>query len=193
VQAGVLEALQHALLDELGEQGCIDWGRAAVDSFSVRAKKGAPHRSQSDGPRQEGLQASSGGRRPGLAPGPVADSRQPPRQPAGLGAAGQHRAGGGCARQTSAASHKLHADKEYDHRFIRQGLRQRYIRPRLARRGIDSSQQLGKHRWKVERTGTWLHGMRRLAMRYERRTDIHYAFLQLGCCVVLFLALTRWL
>ena len=88
--------------------------------------------------------------------------------------------------------HKLHADKAYDHRFIRQGLRQRHIRPRLARRGIDSSQQLGKHRWKVERTGAWLHGMRRLAVRYERRTDIHYAFLQLGCCLVLFLALTRW-
>jgi hypothetical protein len=29
-------------------------------------------------------------------------------------------------------------------------------------------------------------------MRYERRADIHYAFLQLGCCSVLFSALTRW-
>lgn len=37
-QAGVLEALQQALLDE---QGRIDWSRASVDSFSVRAKKGA--------------------------------------------------------------------------------------------------------------------------------------------------------
>ena len=88
--------------------------------------------------------------------------------------------------------HRLHADKAYDHRFIRQGLRQRHIRPRIARRGIDSSQKLGKHRWKVERTGAWLHGMRRLAMRYERRSDIHAAFLQLGCCAVLFRALTCW-
>ncbi len=39
-QAGVLEALQQALLDELGEKGRIDWSRAAVDSFSVPAKKG---------------------------------------------------------------------------------------------------------------------------------------------------------
>jgi transposase len=40
-QAGVLEALQQALLDELGERGRIDWSRACVDSFSVRAKRGA--------------------------------------------------------------------------------------------------------------------------------------------------------
>jgi hypothetical protein len=88
--------------------------------------------------------------------------------------------------------HKLHGDKAYDYRFIRRGLRRRHIRPRIARRGIDSSQRLGRHRWKVERTGAWLHGMRRLAVRYERRADIHYALLQLGCCAVLFLALTRW-
>jgi transposase len=40
--AGVLEALQLALLDELGEKGRIDWSRAAVDSFSVPTKKGGP-------------------------------------------------------------------------------------------------------------------------------------------------------
>jgi transposase len=39
-QADVLQALQEALLDELGENGRIDWSRAAVDSFSVPAKKG---------------------------------------------------------------------------------------------------------------------------------------------------------
>jgi len=86
----------------------------------------------------------------------------------------------------------LHGDKAYDHRFIRRGLRRRHIRPRIARRGIDSSQRLGRHRWKVERTGAWLHSMRRLAVRYERRVDIHYAFLQLGCCAVPFQALTHW-
>jgi hypothetical protein len=34
--------------------------------------------------------------------------------------------------------------------------------------------------------------MRRLSIRYERRDDIHYGFLQLGCCMVLFLALLCW-
>ena len=33
--------------------------------------------------------------------------------------------------------------------------------------------------------GGRLHRMRRLAVRYDRRADMHYAFLQLGCCLVL--------
>ena len=84
---------------------------------------------------------------------------------------------------------KAHADKAYDHRFIRRGRRLRHIQPRIARRGIDSSERLGRHRWKVERTGAW---MRRLCIRYERRDDIHYALRQLGCCMVLFLVLMLW-
>ncbi|WP_430384137.1 transposase [Archangium violaceum] len=46
---------------------------------------------------------------------------------------------------------RLHADKAYDHRFIRRGLRLRHIQPRIARRGIDSCQRFGRHRWKAER------------------------------------------
>jgi hypothetical protein len=34
--------------------------------------------------------------------------------------------------------------------------------------------------------------MRRLAIRYERRDDIHYGFRRFGCYMVLFLALMRW-
>ena len=36
-------------------------------------------------------------------------------------------------------------------------------------------------RWVVERTLAWLHRFRRLALRYERRADVHEAFLTLGC------------
>ena len=38
----------------------------------------------------------------------------------------------------------------------------------------------------VERTLTWLNRMRRLTVRYERRADIHQAFLTLGCCLICF-------
>ena len=41
---------------------------------------------------------------------------------------------------------KLHADKAYDHRRCRQECRARGIKPRIARRGIESSQRLGRHR-----------------------------------------------
>ena len=39
-QAGVWEQLHHRLLEWLGDEGQIDWSRAALDSLSVRAKHG---------------------------------------------------------------------------------------------------------------------------------------------------------
>jgi hypothetical protein len=42
---------------------------------------------------------------------------------------------------------------------------------------------LGKHRWVVERTLSWLHQFRRLRVRYERRDSIHKALLTLACIV----------
>lgn len=79
---------------------------------------------------------------------------------------------------------KLHADKGYDHARCRRECRQRGIRPRIARRGIESSQRLGRHRWVVERTLAWLGRFRRLTVRYERRADIHLAFATLGCALI---------
>jgi transposase len=58
--------------------------------------------------------------------------------------------------------------------------------------GIESSQRLGRHRWVVERTFAWLARFRRLTIRYERRVDIHHAFLTLGCCLICFKQLTRF-
>ena len=66
---------------------------------------------------------------------------------------------------------------------------QRHIKVRIARKGIDSSQRLGRHRWVVERTLAWLNRFRRLTVRYERRADIHQAFLTLGCALICFNAL----
>ena len=43
---------------------------------------------------------------------------------------------------------------------------------------------LGTVRWVVERTLAWLHRFRRLALRYERRADVHEAFLTLGCALI---------
>ena len=79
---------------------------------------------------------------------------------------------------------KLHADKAYDFPRCRRALRKRSITPRISRRRIDSSEKLGKHRWVVERTLAWLARYRRLSIRYERRDDIHEAFLHLGCSLI---------
>jgi IS5 family transposase len=79
---------------------------------------------------------------------------------------------------------KLHADKGYDYHFCRDLLRRRHITPRIARKGIERSDRLGRHRWVVERTLAWLNQNRRLTVRYERRADIHQAFLTLGCALI---------
>ena len=79
---------------------------------------------------------------------------------------------------------KLHADKAYDSSDLRRALRARGITPRIARRGIDSSERLGRHRWVVERTLSWLLGCRRLGVRYERRADLLQGLLHLACALI---------
>jgi transposase len=79
---------------------------------------------------------------------------------------------------------KLHAAKAYDIPRCRVALRRRGIKCRSARKGLESSTRLGRHRWVVERTLAWLSTFRRLTVRYERRADIHQAFLQLGCALI---------
>ena len=44
--AGVWAKLHHALLDRLGKANAIDWGRCALDSASVPAKRGASSRAR---------------------------------------------------------------------------------------------------------------------------------------------------
>jgi transposase len=48
----------------------------------------------------------------------------------------------------------------------------------------ESSEKLGRQRWVVERTLAWLAKYRRLTIRYERRDDIHEAFVHLGCSLI---------
>lgn len=80
--------------------------------------------------------------------------------------------------------HKLHADKGYDFRRCREHLKRRGILARIARRGVESSEKLGRHRWVVERTHAWLAGFGKLRIRFERRLDIHYALLKLACSLI---------
>jgi transposase len=79
---------------------------------------------------------------------------------------------------------KLHADKAYDYPRCRRFLRKRGIKARIARRGVESGERLGRHRWVVERTLAWLSRCRRLCVRYERRADIHLALLLLCCSLI---------
>jgi IS5 family transposase len=79
---------------------------------------------------------------------------------------------------------KLDADKGYDYRRCRDECRARNVAPRIARRGVDPSTRLGRHRWVVERTMAWLARYRRLTIRYERLVAVHRGLLHLACALI---------
>jgi transposase len=79
---------------------------------------------------------------------------------------------------------KLHADKVYDFAEERRALRRRGITPRIARRGVESSERLGRYRRVVERSLAWLLGFRRLGVRHERRAELLQGLLHLACALI---------
>ncbi|AOD15232.1 tis1421-transposase b [Xanthomonas fragariae] len=79
---------------------------------------------------------------------------------------------------------KLHADKAYDIQRCRDFLKQRGIIARIARKGIERNDRLGRHRWVVERTHAWFASMGKLRIRFERRIDIHLALLSLASSII---------
>jgi IS5 family transposase len=81
---------------------------------------------------------------------------------------------------------KVDADKGYDSVANRAWLRRRGITPRIARRGIESSARLGRHRWRIERALSWLSCWRRLGVRWDRHSGRWFAFVLLACAVVCF-------
>jgi transposase len=79
---------------------------------------------------------------------------------------------------------KLHGDKGYDYRSCRESLKRRNITARIARKGIESSTRLGRHRYVIERCLQWITRFRRLARRYERTASHFAGFLSLACAVI---------
>lgn len=160
----------------------FDWSRACLDSASVPAKRGLgggtePNRSKT-GTKRHLITDRTGillatlltgtNRHDSVAFEALIDAIPPIKRPRG------HR------RRRPA---KLHADKADDIPRCRRALSRRHIRVRIARKGIDAGTRLGRHRWVVERTLSWLHRNRRRTVRYERRADIHQAFLSLSCAL----------
>ena len=78
----------------------------------------------------------------------------------------------------------VQGDRGYDHDKYRRPLHAAGIATEIARRGQPHGSSLGKTRWVVERTISWLHNFRRLRIRFERLAFIHEAFLKLACCII---------
>ncbi|MBK3575487.1 IS5 family transposase [Streptomyces sp. MBT65] len=183
-EARVWARLHRLVLDELGARGDLDWSRCAIDSVSVRALKG-----QLTGPNptdrgKKGskihLMVDRSGLPPsvGISAANLHDSQALAPLVRGIPPIGSRR---GPRRRRPG---KQHRDKGYDYRHLRRWLSSRGIRHRLARKGVESSRRLGRHRWVVERTVPWLSGCRRLHRRYERKPEHFLAFTTIAATLI---------
>lgn len=86
---------------------------------------------------------------------------------------------------------RLHADKAYDVPHLRKWLRGERRLVRIAHKGIESSERLGRRRWVIERTVSWLTGYRRLNHRYERHPRNYLAFLGRAAAICCYKRLVR--
>lgn len=185
--AGVWERLHEILLAKLNASGKIDWSRAAVDSGTVRAVGGGETTGPS--PTDRG--------KPGSKHHVVTEAQGVPLQ-VEVSAANAHdvtrfiplivnippvrgRPGRPRSRPES-----VYADRAYDSEPARAVVRWLGIEPFLAKRGVEHGSGLGMYRWVVERTIGWLHGFRRLRVRYDRYVSVHGAFLKLAACLICF-------
>ncbi|GEM30274.1 hypothetical protein NN3_12810 [Nocardia neocaledoniensis NBRC 108232] len=85
----------------------------------------------------------------------------------------------------------MHADKAYDIAELRRWGADRGIGVRIARRSIERSDRLGRHRWVVERSFSWLTGYHRLNLRYDRKAEHSLGFLTLAPTLACFKMLAK--
>ena len=80
----------------------------------------------------------------------------------------------------------VYADRGYDSEPLRALLRRLGVEPHIAKRKTPHGSGLGKVRWVVERTISWLKGPRRLRVRYDRLGVIMDAWATLAASVICF-------
>lgn len=191
---GVWKRLHELLLAELNEADKIDWSRAIVDSAMLRAMGGGPKTGPNPTDR----------RKPGSKHHLLTDGWGVPLVLI-LTAANVHdvkellplvdhippvRGKPGPPRRHP---DRVQADTAYDSEPHRRALRNRGITPIIPKRQRKHGSGLGIYRWVVERTLSWLHNFRRLRIRWERRDDMHEAFMTLAEALVCFSILSSGL
>lgn len=184
-EAGVWVALHAVLLAELNGADKLDWSRAATDSSKARAlnggdqtgknptdrgKKGSKHHVITDAKGIPLAVILTGANRNDVTQAiPLVDAIPPVRGKPGR------------PRQRPESDY---ADRAYDSRQVREELRARGIVPKIARRGQAHGSGLGIYRYVAEQVQAWLHGFKRLRIRYERTAFMHEAFLTLASCLI---------
>ena len=143
--ARVFERLHRALLDRLGRANAIDFGRCSLDGASLSTKRGgecvgpSPTDRGKPGSKRHVLAEANGiplalllsaaNVHDSCVLEPLRDAGPPIRQ---------------CAGRPRRRPGKPHADKGYDYDRCRKAARRRGVTARVARRGVDSSERLGR-------------------------------------------------
>ncbi|MEV7833601.1 transposase, partial [Streptomyces subrutilus] len=96
----------------------------------------------------------------------------------------RHPTSGRSSRPPRRRPEALLGDKGYDSNPNRDELRKRRILPVISRNGAPNIKGMGKLRYVVEQTFALLHQFKRLAVRWERRTELHDAFVSLACSLI---------
>lgn len=78
----------------------------------------------------------------------------------------------------------LLGDKAYDSKAVRGELRRRRIQAVISRKGSPNIKGLGRLRYVVEQTFALLRQFERLAVRWERRIELHDSFPSLACSLI---------
>ncbi|WP_106974227.1 IS5 family transposase [Kitasatospora phosalacinea] len=191
-RAGVFEALHRMLLAELNAAGLIDWTRACVDASHVHAKK----RGEATGPspvdrRKTGSKhhvISDGG---GIPFHVITTAANVNDVTLTLGLVDNIPPVAGRVGRPRKRPDALLGDKGHDSNPNRRQLRKRGILPVISRRGEADIIGLGKLRYVVEQTFAQLHQFKRLAVRWERRLDLHNTFVSLACALIYWRRLRR--
>jgi len=184
-QAGVWLRLHAVLLAELNGADDIDWSRALIDASFAKAPEGGedtgpnPTDRSKSGSKHHVLTDARG--IPLNATVTAANVNEVTQAPDVLV---NKPAVGGKPGPRRELPERLQGDRGYDSEPLRALLRWLGITPVLARRNTGHGSGLGTLRWFVERTNSWLHALGRLRRRLDRHTEIHEAFLRLGCSLI---------
>jgi transposase len=186
-EAGVWDRLHAELLRLLKRAGKLDADTVIIDGVTVRAFGGG----EATGPSPVDR------RRPGTKHTLMVDRHGVPLAIRTAGAnASDHKQiiplvldfpkVGGTPGRPKEMPDEAYADRGYDSEATRALLRWLGIEPHIAKRRTPHGSGLGKVRWVVERTISWLKGLRRLRVRYDRLGVIIDAWTTLAAGVICF-------
>jgi transposase len=186
-EAGLWDRLHAALLAALTRAGKLDRDTVIIDGVTVRAFGGGE--ATGPGPVER--------RRPGTKHTVMVDEAGVPLVIRSAGAnASDHKQilpvlldfprVGGAPGRPKGLPDEAYADRGYDSEPLRASLRGLGIEPQVAKRGTPHGRGLGKVRGVVERTISWLKGLRRLRVRCDRLGVIMDAWATLAASVICF-------